>query len=248
MSNYGPPGGPHPGQPPEPWPDRQPQDPYGQPADPWSGHDPWGGTPASAPPGGPGSPSAYGGYGGYGEPGQPGYGPAPGYQAGPPPGAPGWEPFAPPPRKRGNAPIIAALVTLAVLAGAGGATAFFLLGRHHETTTTQPDSTPTGANPVVPPPASAQPQATTPAPESSTDARFVKAGQCVKNEGDAEKPKLAITTCEPKTYEVLKRIEGTTNGADDAKAKCANVQGYTDWYFFNSELDGLDFVLCLKLR
>jgi hypothetical protein len=36
-----------------------------------------------------------------------------------------------------------------------------------------------------------------------------------------------------------------TSGEPDAVAKCAKVAGYTDWYFFNSELDALDFVLCL---
>ena len=89
----------------------------------------------------------------------------------------------------------------------------------------------------------------TPAPESSTDARLVKEGQCVKNEGDPSgKPKLAITKCAPETYEVLRRFDGATDGENDAKTKCAQVEGYTEWYFFDSELDVLDFVLCLKER
>jgi hypothetical protein len=41
------------------------------------------------------------------------------------------------------------------------------------------------------------------------------------------------------------RFGGVTSGEPDAVAKCAKVAGYTDWYFFNSELDALDFVLCL---
>lgn len=52
----------------------------------------------------------------------------------------------------------------------------------------------------------------------------------------------------PKTYEVLRRIDGATSGKKDAEAKCGKVAGYTDWYFFDSELDTLDFVLCLKRR
>jgi hypothetical protein len=43
-------------------------------------------------------------------------------------------------------------------------------------------------------------------------------------------------------------LDGVTSGEPDAVAKCAKVAGYTDWYFFNSELDTLDFVLCLKAR
>ena len=47
---------------------------------------------------------------------------------------------------------------------------------------------------------------------------------------------------------MLRRIDGATSGEKDAAAKCAKVDGYTNWYFFDSELDTLDFVLCLKQR
>ena len=56
MSMYGPPGGPYPGQPQDPWQGgQQPHDPYGQGGgDPygqqsWGQPDPWGGSPASGP-------------------------------------------------------------------------------------------------------------------------------------------------------------------------------------------------------
>ena len=95
----------------------------------------------------------------------------------------------------------------------------------------------------------AEPAPTAPAPASSADPRFVKVGQCVRNEGPAGgKPKLLITDCAPKTYEVLRRFDGATSGERDAEAKCGKVEGYTNWYFFDSELDTLDFVLCLKQR
>ena len=48
--------------------------------------------------------------------------------------------------------------------------------------------------------------------------------------------------------EVLKRVDGATSGEKDAESKCAVVRGYTNWYFYDSELDGLDFVLCLRAR
>lgn len=246
MSNYGPPGGPNPGQPAQPWPDRQPQEPYGQPSDPWGQQpDPWGGNPASTPPDAAASPGGDGGY--Y----DPGYDANQRHEPGYPPGpvqAPWAPPTGPPPRKRVSGPILAVLVTLAVLVCGGGAAAFYLVGRDDTPPVSQPTGTPDSRQSRGQLPVSPAPGATTPQPDSSTDARFVKAGQCVKNEGDGAKPRLAITVCAPKTYEVLQRFEGTTNGENDAKAKCAKVEGYTDWYFFNSELDGLDFVLCLKLR
>lgn len=59
---------------------------------------------------------------------------------------------------------------------------------------------------------------------------------------------MLISGCGAKTYQVLRRFDGATSGEKDAQAKCAKVDGYTNWYFFDSELDTLDFVLCLKQR
>jgi hypothetical protein len=76
----------------------------------------------------------------------------------------------------------------------------------------------------------------------------VKKGQCVRNEGTADAPVMTIVPCVSGTYEVLKRIDGRTTGEADAEAKCSKVPNYTKWYFYDSELDSLDFVLCLKER
>jgi hypothetical protein len=86
------------------------------------------------------------------------------------------------------------------------------------------------------------------APESSENARFVTEGQCVVNEGTREEPAMRQSVCTTGTYQVLKRINGKTSGEKDAESKCSKVAGYTQWYFFDSELDDLDFVLCLKER
>lgn len=95
----------------------------------------------------------------------------------------------------------------------------------------------------------AEPAPSGAAPESSADPRFAKVGQCVRNDGAAGgKPKLLISGCVAKSYEVLSRVDGATSGERDAEAKCSKVEGYTNWYFFDSELDTLDFVLCLKQR
>ncbi|MFU8851323.1 flagellar basal body protein FliL [Micromonospora sp. SL1-18] len=249
MANFGPPGG---GLP-EPWSGRRPEDGYapdprydhGYDRDPRydHGYDPGYATQ----PGGWGEPPAqrY-------EPavswdgGQPaGPAPYPGYAADP--GYGGQPPYAEPtPPKRGKGPLVAALAVL-VLLGLGGAGAFWLLGRDEPAPAS---GTAASASATTDPSGQASepadPVTTAPAPASSTDPRFVKAGQCVRNEGPADQPKLVISGCGAKSYQVLRRIDGATSGKKDAEAKCAKVDGYTDWYFFDSELDTLDFVLCLK--
>jgi hypothetical protein len=79
-------------------------------------------------------------------------------------------------------------------------------------------------------------------------ARYVTVGQCVRNAGTAAVPDMRITTCAGGTFKVLKRVEGRTTGEGDAESKCSKVQNYTKWYFYDSELDSLDFVLCLRER
>ncbi|MCI4063352.1 hypothetical protein MRQ36_12500 [Micromonospora sp. R77] len=159
-------------------------------------------------------------------------------------------PYAEPtPPKRGRGRLIAVLAALVVLVLAGAAAVVFL-GRDDP----PPAKTPTGLPSQVTEPTAvatepAAPPSSAPAPQSSADPRFVKVGQCVRNEGPAGgKPKLLISECGPKTYQVLRRFDGATSGEKDAEAKCAKVDGYTNWFFFDSELDTLDFVLCLKQR
>ena len=57
---------------------------------------------------------------------------------------------------------------------------------------------------------------------------------------------MKIVSCASGTFEVLKRVDGRTTGPTDAEAKCGKVPSYTKWYFYDSELDSLDFVLCMK--
>ncbi|MFV2102233.1 LppU/SCO3897 family protein [Micromonospora sp. LOL_024] len=140
---------------------------------------------------------------------------------------------------------LAAVMALAL----AGTTAFFLLGEDGEAPA--PVSAP--AEEVAPSDSDAQDEDETPPSEpaaiSSTDPRFVRAGQCVSNEASAgAKPELLIGECGSKSYEVLRRFDGKTSGEKDAEEKCAKVDGYTNWYFYDSELDSLDFVLCLKQR
>ncbi|RQW94281.1 flagellar basal body protein FliL [Micromonospora inaquosa] len=292
MTNYGQPGGGHPG----PWrgqrPDETPGHPTQQPYPPASESYP----PAvpSYPPAPQGRPGPYGdpptaGYGGgtgtpygaapgapyggsyqptptYG--GQPPYQPAdqyggqPSYQPGDPYGGqppyqpadqyggqPSYQPGDaygedPAPGRRGRGPLIAVLAVVLLVAIAGAF--WFRSGRSDPAPAAAPSSSAVADEPsadVVEPAPSAA------APESSADPRFAKVGQCVRNEGAAGgKPKLLISGCTAKSYEVLSRIDGPTSGERDAETKCDKVKGYTNWYFFDSELDTLDFVLCLKQR
>ncbi|MFB9851827.1 hypothetical protein ACFFMR_15735 [Micromonospora andamanensis] len=139
------------------------------------------------------------------------------------------------------------VLTAALVLVLGGATAFYLVGQDDETPT--PVSAPTNEAAPAPDAQDAETPSDDPAPASSTDPRFVEAGQCVRNDAAAGgKPKLLLSECEPRSYEVLRRFDGKTSGERDAEEKCAAVDGYTNWYFYDSELDSLDFVLCLKQR
>ena len=263
MSNYGPPDGAYPGPPQDPWHGHDPGDPYGQPPQRWGDPDQWAAPTGPAP----GSTAPSPGYPPYE---QPGYGDEPGgYRPAQPddPGyhRPGTEPAwwapdpAPPGRndRKSRRPIVALVLVLTLLICAGAVT-LYLLGRNDEQPRAQPSPSPTGAGPGNAPTSTGEAQSSgpgprasqtsRPAPQSSADARFVKVGQCVKNVGGTSTPKLVITRCGSQTYQVLARFDGATTGERDAKTKCGKVAGYTDWYFFNSELDVLDFVLCLKLR
>ncbi|MFC0532944.1 LppU/SCO3897 family protein [Phytohabitans kaempferiae] len=171
---------------------------------------------------------------------QPGYPPVP-------PTEPVWgQPVPPPPPKKSSRALIFVIVALALLVVAGGVAAVVKLGGSGETPLTQ-QTTPAPGDPTGEPGGAPEPEPTqdaTPAPENSTDARFVKAGQCVVNEGSNDQPVLKIVECGSKTFEVLARFDGTI----DYETKCKTVEGYQFHYFFDSELNPLDFVLCLKQR
>ena len=142
------------------------------------------------------------------------------------------------------------MLTLAVLVCGGTGVALYLVGRPDGSNngTVGAGASPSPSASQAASQAPTQAASPTPGTDSSADARFVKKGQCVKNVGSTEKPQLQITKCAARTYQVLERFDTATTGEDDAQAKCKDVQGYTDWYYFNSPLDLNDYVLCLKLR
>jgi hypothetical protein len=218
---------------------------YTEPADPWgdaataSSHAPpetsWGGQPMSVPP----SLDNSADFGSYTSAAPLTNAPLTGA---PLTGAPPmWQQPAPPPKRR-NAPIIALVVVLGLLICGGLGTAGYLVQRQ--------DNDPTDAGRSVSPTApatAATNDVAAPEPQSSEDARFVAKGQCVRNESSTDDtPDLKIVVCTSGTYEVLKRVDGRTTGEADAESKCSKVSKYSKWYFYDSELDSLDFVLCLR--
>lgn len=158
--------------------------------------------------------------------------PAPGYHT-PPPS----DPMAPaswgPPRR--NTPIVAIVVVLGLLIVAGlGAIGWLVKKQMDDKSTADPKP-------------SASTSSNAPATVQGTeDARFATAGQCVQNLGSSDHPDMRRSVCTTGTYRVLKVVKGVTSGANDAESKCAGVTGYTNWFYYNSDLDELDLVLCLK--
>ncbi|HET6531038.1 MAG TPA: hypothetical protein VFH03_10565 [Actinoplanes sp.] len=228
------PSGPYPGPPSQPWSGGGSEEPYTEPADPWGDHPTagapeaaWGGHPASMPP----APEQSATY----------EAPHPFPTSALNTAPPAWGQPPPPPRRR-NAPIVALVVALGLLICGGlGTTAWLLTHRTDATAQGQVAST----SPSAPATTDA---AGVPGPRSSEDARFVTKGQCVRNENTPEKPEMKIVACASGTLEVLKRVDGRTTGEADAENKCSKVPNYTKWFFYDSELDSLDFVLCLRER
>jgi hypothetical protein len=81
-----------------------------------------------------------------------------------------------------------------------------------------------------------------PTPVREQGARFVAKGECVAIEGTEQDPLLRVVSCGPGRYLVLQRVDGTV----DAETACSGVHGYEYNYTYDSALDSLDFVLCLR--
>lgn len=221
MVSYGPPGGPYPGQP----------------------QDPWGDTPTDDYASGYPDPLTEAGLSQRSQQGSPAYGGRPA----PAPGSVTGEVWGPPrpagmPDNSGRSgrsgTTIGVIIIVVLLALAGGAAAAFFLTRDNT-------DKPTGGAKTAGPSKSSAPSATASPSTSSpnADAKVAKAGDCLVNRGTTEAPDMQKVPCAAKTYEVLKRIDGTSD-----KEKCKGTPGLTDWYFFDHSDDKQDFVLCLKKR
>ena len=153
-----------------------------------------------------------------------------------------WGPQQPPARPArtglsGTTIGVIIVVVLLALAGAGAAAVFLTRGDGGGTPPGGPSGGP--SRPASAPPGSPSPSASTP----NADAKVAKAGDCLVNRGTPQSPDMQKVTCAANTYQVLKRIDGTSD-----KNKCEGTPGLTDWYFFDHSDDKQDFVLCLKKR
>ena len=200
-----------------PWPGGGSDDePYAAPSDPWGEH-------AVADASWPATPA-----------------PIPHQPASPFPHVPHSDPISsPPPATWGppkrNTPIVALVVVLGLLIVAGlGAIGWLVKDRIDSKTAAQPKPTTSATSNA---PSSAQ---------GGEDARFATAGQCVENLGSDDQPDMRRSVCTTGTYRVLKVVKGRSSGAKDAESKCSRVVGYTNWFYYDSDLYDLDLVLCLK--
>jgi hypothetical protein len=82
----------------------------------------------------------------------------------------------------------------------------------------------------------------TPSPMPSS-ARFSQPGDCVTNRGTEADPEMVLAPCAPGVLQVLQRFDATSD-----VTVCGSVPDYRFHYFYDSELAGLDFVLCMRKR
>ena len=148
-----------------------------------------------------------------------------------------WGPPQAPVRQGRSATAIGVIIVVVLLAiGGAAAAAVFLTSGDDNGAGPGPDKSTTST--AASKPASASPSSTV-----NADARVAKEGDCLLNKGSADKPDMQKVTCAANTYQVLKRINGTS----DYK-KCEGTPNLTDWYFYDDSADANDFVLCLRKR
>jgi hypothetical protein len=135
----------------------------------------------------------------------------------------GYQQAAPPQPQGGSKALLAVLVTVLVLILCGGGVgALYLLGRHGGGSGTAGSTTPgTG--------------------RSSFDPTSVTEGQCLVITPPTEAPHLQPGGCTPGNYEVLKRINGTS---DDNR--CQGVPSARFAYHYATTPETDSFVLCLQ--
>ncbi|GAA1031380.1 hypothetical protein GCM10009557_26580 [Virgisporangium ochraceum] len=145
-----------------------------------------------------------------------------------------WGPPQAPARQGRSGDAIAVIVVVVLLAIGGATTAAVLFTRGDNKAGPGPDGS-------APPSSSAMSAAAS--SSANADAKVAAVGDCLVNKGSAKEPDMQKVTCAANTYQVLKRIDGTS----DYK-KCEGTPNLTDWYFFDHAQDAQDFVLCLRKR
>lgn len=143
--------------------------------------------------------------------------------------------------------VVVVIVVFVVLIGGGLGLAFLYGsgGPEHPKAALPSYSPPTTLTPPAysppaysPPAAPSETPSDEPSDEPSTAAPVFdpQPGQCVKNTGTSQKPRLLISTCTSGHYKIVDRIDGTTN------IKRCDSTDYTYAVWFNEP----KYVLCMK--
>ena len=128
--------------------------------------------------------------------------------------------------------LITLVVVLAILLCGGAGIAIYTATRDKPT-----------ANPAVTGGATQSAVPTGGSKVAPNDAVTAKIGDCLANEGSPQAPRLRKVTCAAGTFEVLTRIEGTSD-----IGRCSAVPGYTHNYFYKTATEKTSFVLCMRQR
>jgi hypothetical protein len=130
-----------------------------------------------------------------------------------------------------------------VILGGVGAGAYYYLNKSDKKATNAGTSSTPGASGGAPSAAGSAAPSSTPTGGGPADALTAQVGDCLINNGTTDKPDLHKTSCVKDTFQVLKRLDGTSNPNG-----CANVPGYGFNFHYTVPRDHTkDFVLCLKL-
>ena len=121
-------------------------------------------------------------------------------------------------RRKGSGGTVALVIVLVLLLCGGGAAGIWYVLKDNKTTPTTTSPTPKASTSAK---SSGERRAeragsSAPAGVQAGDAKTVKVGECLDNQGTAQQPRMVKTTCAPATFEVLKRIDGTVG----RKSKC----------------------------
>ncbi len=140
-------------------------------------------------------------------------------------------PSDPAPSRRATITVVVLVGVLVLVLCGGGSAALYLLGTA--------DRQPAAAASIPPSPRGRPSNAAPPSP--SFDPGSIIKGNCVVNQGTDEVPVIRAATCGPGTFQVLVRIDSTSD-----TTKCREVPGTTHHYFYSTTPATLDFVLCLR--
>jgi hypothetical protein len=146
--------------------------------------------------------------------------------------------YVPPPPRRSRAGLIAVVVLAVLVLGGGGGFAAWYAIKSDPIPRTDPSAATTR----------------TPSPKASLDPHDIKVGDCIVNNGSEPNPQIAPAGCDtPKSYKVIKKIEGASIKANaagkfdagtTAAAACAGT-GFQTWYGYNDTDDKNDVFFCL---